>query len=60
LPKPDPAKRSSDDQDPRYGLEPRIEPLEMMRDFRHGPAQKIAATLREWAILLNQAAASLE
>jgi hypothetical protein len=29
-------------------------------DFREQPARKIAATLREWAALLNQAAASLE
>ena len=51
---------SSPDQDARYGLELRIEPLVTMTDFRDEPARKIAATLREWAALLNQAAASLE
>jgi hypothetical protein len=55
-----PGDLSSADQDPRYGLELRIEPLEMMTDFRDEPARKIAARLREWAALLNQAAASLE
>jgi hypothetical protein len=51
---------ASVDQDPRYGLEIRIEPLEMMTDFRDEPAQKIAVRLREWAALLERAAASLE
>jgi hypothetical protein len=55
-----PGDLSSADQDPRYGLELRIEPLEMMTDFRHEPARKIAVRLREWAALLDQAAASLE
>ena len=55
-----PSELSSADQDPRYGIELRIEPLEMMTDFRHEPATKIAVRLREWAALLNQAAASLE
>jgi len=48
------------DQDSRYGLELRIEPLETVTDFRNEPGRKIAARLREWALLLNQAAASLE
>ncbi|HUE13312.1 MAG TPA: hypothetical protein VMR25_04010 [Planctomycetaceae bacterium] len=48
------------DQDWRYGLDLRIEPLEMTTDFREAPAGKIAARLREWAKLLNQAADSLE
>jgi hypothetical protein len=48
------------DQDLRYGLDLRIEPLEMTTDFRKEPAGKIAARLREWARLLNQAADSLE
>jgi hypothetical protein len=51
---------SSPDQDVRYGLELRIEPLVTITDFREQPAQLIAATLREWAALFNQAAASLE
>jgi hypothetical protein len=51
---------SSPDQDMRYGLELRIEPLVTITDFREQPAQRIAATLREWAALLNQAAACLE
>jgi hypothetical protein len=51
---------SSPDQDLRYGLELRVEPLVTIADFREQPAQRIAATLREWAALLNQAAASLE
>jgi hypothetical protein len=55
-----PSDLSSADQDPRYGLELRIEPLEMMTDFRHEPARKIAVRLREWASLLERAAASLE
>jgi len=55
-----PGDLSSPDQDPRYGLELRIEPLEMMTDYRHEPAGKIAVRLREWAALLNQAAARLE
>jgi hypothetical protein len=48
------------DQDVRYGLKLRIEPLVTITDFRDQPARGIAATLREWAALLNQAAASLE
>jgi hypothetical protein len=48
------------DQDARYGLELRIEPLEFVTDFRDEPDSKIAARLREWAALLNRAAASLE
>lgn len=55
-----PSDLSSADQDPRYGFELRIEPLEMMTDFRDEPSRKIAVRLREWAALLNQAAASLE
>src|SRR5271169_1301789 len=55
-----PSDLASADQDPRYGLELRIEPLEMMADFRHEPARKIAMRLREWASLLERAAASLE
>jgi hypothetical protein len=51
---------SSPNQDARYGLELRIEPLITTTDFRDEPARKIAARLREWAGLLNQAAASLE
>jgi hypothetical protein len=51
---------SSPDQDVRYGLELRIEPLVTIADFREQPARRIAATLREWSALLNQAAASLE
>jgi len=44
----------------RYGVELRVEPLVMITDFRDQPARRIAATLREWAEMLNQAAASLE
>jgi len=51
---------SSPDQDLRYGLELRIEPLVTITDYREQPARRIAAKLREWATLLNQAAASLE
>jgi hypothetical protein len=51
---------SSPDQDVRYGLELRIEPLVTVTDFRYEPARKIAAKLREWATLLNQAVASPE
>jgi hypothetical protein len=51
---------SEPDQGVRYGVELRVEPLVTIADFRHEPARKIAATLREWAALLNQAAASLE
>jgi hypothetical protein len=51
---------SNPDQDVRYGLELRIEPLLTITDFRDEPARKIAAKLREWAALFNQAAASLE
>jgi hypothetical protein len=55
-----PGDLSSADQDPRYGLELRIEPLEMMTDFRLEPARKIAVRLREWAALLNQAVVTLD
>jgi hypothetical protein len=55
-----PRDHSEPDQGARYGVELRVEPLVTIADFRHEPAQKIAATLREWAALLNQAAASLE
>jgi hypothetical protein len=51
---------SSTDQDVRYGLELRIEPLVTITDFRDQPARRMAATLREWAVLFDQAAASLE
>jgi hypothetical protein len=51
---------TSRDQGPRYGIELRVEPLVTIADFSEQPAQRIAATLREWAALLNQAAASLE
>jgi hypothetical protein len=51
---------SSEDQDVRYGLELRIEPLVTITDFQDQPARRIAATLREWSALLNQAAASLD
>jgi hypothetical protein len=55
-----PRDLSNPDQDVRYGLELRIEPLVSITDFREQPARRIAATLREWAALLNRAAASLE
>jgi hypothetical protein len=55
-----PRDLSSADQDPRYGLELRIELLEIATDFRDDPARRIAAKLREWAARFNQAAASLE
>lgn len=44
----------------RYGVELRVEPLVTIADFRDEPARRIAATLRGWAALLSQAAASLE
>jgi hypothetical protein len=47
-------------QGARYGVELRIEPLVTIADIRHEPSRKIAVTLREWAALLEQAAASLE
>jgi hypothetical protein len=50
----------SPDQAPRYGLELRVEPLVTIADSRDQPARRIAATLREWAALFNQAAASLD
>jgi hypothetical protein len=50
----------SPDQDLRYGLELRIEPLVTITDFREQPARKIAAKLREWAAQFNLAAASLD
>jgi hypothetical protein len=55
-----PRNVSSSDQGARYGVELRVEPLVTIADFRYEPARKIADTLREWAALLNQAAASLE
>jgi hypothetical protein len=55
-----PGDLTSANQDPRYGLELWIELLEMMTDFRHEPGRKIAVRLREWAALLERAAASLE
>jgi hypothetical protein len=51
---------SSPDQGARYGVELRVEPLITVAEFREQPDRPIAATLREWAALLNQAAASLE
>ena len=51
---------SERDQGPRYGVELRVEPLVTIADLPDEPARKIAATLREWAALLTQAAASLE
>jgi hypothetical protein len=50
----------SPDQAPRYGIELRVEPLVTITDCQDQPDRPIAATLREWAVLLNQAAASLE
>ena len=50
----------SPDQTPRYGIELRVEPLVTITDCQDRPARRIAATLREWAAILNQAAASLE
>ena len=55
-----PRDASSPDQGPRYGIELRVEPLVTIADFREQPARKIAAALREWALLLERAAASLE
>jgi hypothetical protein len=51
---------SSPDQAPRYGIELRVEPLVTIADFKEQPVRRIAATLREWAALLNQAATSLD
>jgi hypothetical protein len=51
---------SSPHQGPRYGIELRVEPLVTIADFREQPARKIAVRLREWALLLERAAASLE
>jgi hypothetical protein len=51
---------SEQGQAARYGIELRIEPLVTIADIRHEPSRKIAVTLREWAALLEQAAASLE
>jgi hypothetical protein len=51
---------SSPEQAARYGVELRVEPLVTMAEFREQPDRRIAATLREWAELLNQAAAKLE
>jgi hypothetical protein len=55
-----PRDMSVPNQEVRYGLELRIEPLVTITDFKDRPAQRIAAALREWAELLNQAAASVE
>ncbi len=55
-----PRNVSSPDQGTRYGVELRVEPLVTTADFREQPARQFAATLREWAALLNQAAASLD
>jgi hypothetical protein len=55
-----PRNVSSPDQDVRYGLELRVEPLVTIADCQEQPARRISATLREWAALLNRAAASLE
>jgi hypothetical protein len=43
-----------------FGIELRVEPLVTIAELRDQPRRRIAATLREWAALLNQAAASLE
>jgi hypothetical protein len=51
---------SSPDQGARFGVELRVEPLVTIMDCQEQPARRIAASLREWATLLNQAAASLE
>jgi hypothetical protein len=45
---------------PGYGIELRIEPLVTIVGLGNEPARSIAATLREWANLLNRAAASLD
>jgi hypothetical protein len=50
---------SSPEQGARYAVDLRVEPLVTTADFREQPARQFAATLREWAALLNQAAASL-
>jgi hypothetical protein len=52
VPSPEPA--------PRYGIELRVEPLVTITDCQEQPARRIAVTLREWAALLDRAAASLE
>src|SRR5579863_1667716 len=51
---------SSPDQGARFGVELRVEPLVTITDFRDQPGRRIAATLREWAAMLNRAATSLE
>ena len=51
---------SEPDHGARDGVELRVEPLVTIADLRDEPARKIAATLQEWAALLNQVAASLE
>jgi hypothetical protein len=51
---------SSPDQAPRYGIELRVEPLVTITDCQDQSDRPIAAALREWAALLNQAAASLD
>ena len=43
-----------------FGIELRVEPLVTIAELRDQPGRKIAGTLREWALLLEQAAASLE
>ncbi|HUE17404.1 MAG TPA: hypothetical protein VMR25_24845 [Planctomycetaceae bacterium] len=50
----------SPDQTPRFGIELRVEPLVTNTDCQEQPARRIAATLREWAALLDRAAASLK
>jgi hypothetical protein len=51
---------SGPDQGASYGVELRVEPLVTIADFREQAAGQIAAALREWAALLNDAAANLE
>jgi hypothetical protein len=51
---------SEPDQGARYGVELRVEPLVTIADLEDEPSRNIAVRLREWAALLNQAAASLE
>jgi hypothetical protein len=55
-----PRDASNPEQGARYGVDLRVEPLVTIADFQEQPAQRIAVTLREWAALLNQAAASLD
>lgn len=55
-----PREVSEPGQGARYGVELRVEPLVTIADLRDQPDRTIAAVLREWANLLNRAAASLE